>query len=379
MRILILSYDFRPNLGGVATVAHEIANSLSVDYSHDVCVLSRGHQNHLDHALPYSIVRYKTPQNALLSIPYALYTLLRIHKKKDFDVAVAVLWIPDGICLYLNNLFKKKKIPFFIYAHGVEILETDSTWFKRLRKRFNFLKKLVLKDAEKIICVSAYTEKLVKDYTALSHTLVINNGVNPKLFKPEIQSTSLVFSFITVARLEDYKGVDHCLYALAELKKLGYDFIYKVVGSGPDLERLKEITQKNGLGKNVEFLGVLESKEIAKLYAGSSCFLLLTRSDFTRPNVEGFGLVFLEAAACGIPAIAGDSGGIRDAVIDGKTGLIVEPTDTKKIVEAMRKLMENKSLYEELKTQAFQRATQVLTWKNQVGILEKFMRQHVRD
>jgi phosphatidyl-myo-inositol dimannoside synthase len=379
MKILLLSYDFKPNLGGVATVAHEVAHSLQTDFGHEVTVLSIGKTNETDDHSSYKIIRYQSPRSSLVSIIFCLLQILKLRRQTDFDIAIGMLWIPDGICLYLSNFFAKRRLPYLIYAHGVEILETKSTVTKRIRSFLSPLKKLVLTRAEAIICVSNYTKEQVEKHTSATNACVINNGVNPKLFNHHNPVSITPFTFVSVARLEDYKGIDFCLRACAELMRQEISFHYKIVGDGPDSLRLKEMCRDLKLEKNVEFLGILGQAEIAQVLSSSSCFLLLPRLDLDKPNIEGFGLVFLEAAASGIPSVAGNSGGVPDAVLDYDTGLLVNPTNIQEIVASMKKIMEDKELYLKLKNRALDRARNELTWKNQVKKLNEVVIKYVRN
>ncbi len=107
-------------------------------------------------------------------------------------------------------------------------------------------------------------------------------------------------------------------------------------------------------------------------YQLSDCFLLLSREDFKIPAVEGFGIVFLEAAACGKPSIAGKSGGIADAVLEGQTGWLVDPLDLNAIQELLLRLISQPQLIKEMGERALSRAL-TLTWDHQAKLLFKVL------
>jgi phosphatidyl-myo-inositol dimannoside synthase len=114
---------------------------------------------------------------------------------------------------------------------------------------------------------------------------------------------------------------------------------YLVVGDGPDRPRLQDLTVRLGLQDQVFFLGRLTFSEIVDLYNLADLFVLLSREE--PPDVEGFGLVFLEAAACGLPSVGGRSGGIPEAVDEGRSGWLVDPCSTHEIAATIIDLLES--------------------------------------
>jgi len=123
--------------------------------------------------------------------------------------------------------------------------------------------------------------------------------------------------------------VDRMLESLPAIAQAVPSVKYLVVGEGPDLPRLQRLAAGLGLGDRVTFLGRRTVAEIVSLYNVADLFVLLTREE--PPDVEGFGLVFLEAAACGLPSLGGRSGGIPEAIEEGETGWLVDPSDPRAI------------------------------------------------
>jgi phosphatidylinositol alpha-1,6-mannosyltransferase len=113
---------------------------------------------------------------------------------------------------------------------------------------------------------------------------------------------------------------------------------YLVIGRGEDAPRLSALAAELGLGDRVLFAGNLGDAEIAEAYATATLYIGLSRVD-AGINAEGFGIAFVEAAASGIPSVAGDSGGVRSAVTDGRTGLVVPPSDVAAVAAAIRSLL----------------------------------------
>ncbi len=148
---------------------------------------------------------------------------------------------------------------------------------------------------------------------------------------------------LTVARLLTRKGHDRVLEALITIRKEIPDLRYLIVGTGKEEARLKALTSQYGLNEVVTFTGAIPHDEVPAYFAAADVFVHPNR-ELENGDVEGFGMVFLEANACGLPVIGGNSGGTPDAIQDGVTGYLVDPNSTKEIADRVVELMRNKSL-----------------------------------
>jgi phosphatidylinositol alpha-1,6-mannosyltransferase len=144
---------------------------------------------------------------------------------------------------------------------------------------------------------------------------------------------------LTVARLVAHKGQDVAIRALALLPA---DVHYLIVGSGPDEPRLRSLAAQVGVADRVTIAGALDDADVAEAYATASVYVGLSRRDGD-VSVEGFGISFVEAGASGTPSVAGDSGGVRAAVRDGETGIVVAPTDPIAAATAIGALLANEA------------------------------------
>ena len=177
---------------------------------------------------------------------------------------------------------------------------------------------------------------------------VINEGVNFARFQKEIDMPELRNLYkdrkvlITVGGLKPRKGQDLVIRALAILKKHRNDFHYCIIGKGGFEEYLRNIVHEENLESNVTFLGELDGDRLVKYF--QLCDIYVHTPRLIDWNFEGFGIVYLEASACGKPIVATNSGGIRNAVIDGKTGIIVPENDIDRIAQAIEKLLDDQSL-----------------------------------
>lgn len=330
--ILIPSYDFKPALGGVAHYVHELASQW-VELGYEVTILARAQEG--DHAFDleqkYKVIRINTAQTAILTLPTFAKNIRKLCTELEPDFIFCPLWFPDGAATFLSRAYKK--IPYYVAAHGSELFLTNDSLKHTVRSlALRILQKSVLSTATKLFSGSQYTKGIMQSLPGADPARVIATscGVNTKIFHrrenpfpfaPELKDKKIL---LTVTRLCDYKGVDYMLRSLPTVISKIPDVHYVVVGVGPDADRLKEITQQLNLNSYVTFTGRISYDKIIDLYSHATLFVMLSREKL--PDVEGFGLVFLEAAACGLPSLAGNSGGIPDAVEDQRSGWLVDPT-----------------------------------------------------
>lgn len=376
-RLLVTAFDYRPKLGGVATCAYELASTLSRTPGITLRLLApaQSGDRDFDAAAPFETVRIKLPKSAIGTIlPLSLHLRAEIARFKP-DAVINLLWHPCGVATLLSNssrLFGPRP-PYFVITHGVELMESTRNWRKQLRGGLAFVKRSVLRNAAGILAVSRYTARLAQDEARMGPetTVVCHNGVDTDRFKPAPKSAELArkykledrFVFLTVSRLVPNKGIDQALRALALLKTEA-NIAYLIAGTGPDLPRLQRLTRELGLGEIVIFCGAVAPERLPEYYNTADCFVLLSREDKLAPSVEGFGIVFLEAAACGKPAIAGNSGGIPDAVADQRTGWLTDPKDPRAVADAMLACVRSPGKTAQIGAAARDRVLNGFTWQH---------------
>jgi len=311
-----------------------------------------------------------------LSSPSALKSIFKFKKAIDDEIKhfkpfaiLNLLWMPDGIATWLS---RTNNIPIFQIVHGVEVIESYKTFRKILRAMLSPLKKQIFRNAYEIFCVSHFTKELVKKYCHVpdNKIFVIHNGANPQTFFPKNKNTLLLdkhqlhnkFCFLTISRLEDYKGIDSAILAFTKLKDMNLPFKYLIGGTGPYLNTLKQMIKDYKLEESVEIIGKIPEELLIDYYNLANCFITLSREDYQTPNVEGFGLVFLEAALCKVPSLAGNSGGIPDAVIHQETGWLVNPTDIEEISATIKFILSHPQEASRLGNNAYMRVLSQLTW-----------------
>jgi phosphatidylinositol alpha-1,6-mannosyltransferase len=394
LRLLIVSFDYRPRLGGVATCAFELAAALSREPGVKVRVLAPRSDGDtaFDAHGGFETSRRPLPSAAVRAvIPFSRWVREETRSWRP-DALIALLWMPDGAAVWLGRGRRGAAPPYYLLAHGVELLESRHTLKKRVRSLLAPLKRRVFQKAEGIFPVSRYTAGLAQTEAgvAAGRLTVVYNGVDLEAFRPGPAPEDLVGLygargrrvFLTVTRLEDYKGVDRAIGALRRVIDDHPEALYLVGGEGPDLPRLQAMTQSLGLQNHVRFLGRLPTGRLADHYRLADCFVMLSRDDLVTPNVEGFGIVFLEAAACGRPSIAGRSGGIPDAVAEHETAWLVDPEDEQAIAAVMKEALNHPMTVAERGRNARLRAERQFTWDHMARrVLDRVRagrRDHVR-
>ncbi|HNJ98809.1 MAG TPA: glycosyltransferase family 4 protein, partial [Ilumatobacteraceae bacterium] len=148
---------------------------------------------------------------------------------------------------------------------------------------------------------------------------------------------------VGISRLVPRKGFDTAIRAVAALHRSRPNLVLAIAGGGRDAERLQGLARS--LDAPVKFLGRVSNDELPRLYGCADLYTMLCRNRWAGLEQEGFGIVFLEAAACGVPQVAGDSGGAAEAVADGETGLVIrEPDDPRQVAAAIERLLDDHDL-----------------------------------
>ncbi len=369
-RIILTAYDFPPRLGGIATCAHEVSQALARRKNEvELVVLARytrGSET-FDRSCGLNIHRFRPlGTGSLASIPPLARAIRSELGKRPVDVILNLNWMPEAAATRGALWGIRARPAWFCWAHAMEIIESDKTLKKKIRGHASFVKKWLFRELTGVFAVSRFTKRLVLQRTGIQeeNVSVVWNGVDTAKYVPNPRTQTDILELISVCRLEPFKGVDQVLESLGRLDQQHPELAwhYRIVGEGPDRARLEQLTRSSGLAKRVTFLGAISEADKISAYQNSDIHLLCSREDWDAPNIEGFGVVFLEAAACGLPSIGGNSGGIPDAIEDQKTGLLVPPEDPKAIMEALLFLARNPKIRLEMGKNARERCENSFRW-----------------
>lgn len=206
-----------------------------------------------------------------------------------------------------------------------------------------------LADAQTLVCVSNYTKEVMSSYK-LKNLVVIPNGIDLNVFTgsnpPFAEREDLM---ISVGALKYRKGQHVALVAFTNLVKSHPQLRYILVGSQDDAvytAKLKKIVEDAGLENKVDFLSHISDGELLALYRRAKVFVLTSIS--TPRHFEGFGLVYLEANACGLPAIGSRRSGAEDAIRDNKTGFLVYQEDVSDVTQKVEKMLTDRDLWHQM-------------------------------
>lgn len=370
LKALIFSTDYPPLIGGIAAYSNGIANGLSSYCKVIVLAPKMNNFQKFDQTQSYRTIRVVNFPIVREILFLLIVGWLVITKKIDFIYNTT--WFPCGIIsLVIYFLFGTA---YYVVAHASEILDDEITLRRKIKKKLRRLKKLVLRNATLIFPVSNFTKhKLIEMGILPEKIVIIPNGVNHERFHPKVDPSLVKQKYVlegkrvilTVARLDKHKGHEFVLRALRHriIKKFP-DTVYLIVGDGPERNNLKSLVRNLDLSKNVIFTGFVEDSELPAFYNSCDVFVMPSWEIPGRTDlIEGFGVAYLEANACGKPVIGGRSGGVSDAIVDGQTGLLVEPTNTEEISETICKLLSNKTYATLLGQQGRKRIETLLNWK----------------
>jgi phosphatidyl-myo-inositol dimannoside synthase len=374
LNLLMVCSDFPPDRGGISTYSIEIASALVK--SCRVTVLAPGTPDRIafDESCNFRIIR--TPSLPFIRIAaiviYLPYLLMRFR----IDAVLHTVW-PTALISHLYYWFLP--VSYFISVHASEILDDKRTWRRRLKCYLRSWRNAAINRAAGIFPVSHYGANLIRSFGLSQKNIhVVPNGVDPRRFKPDVRSNDKgpPKRILTVARLDLHKGHDRVLEALGLIKSKGLVFEYIIVGEGDEERRLRQISKELGLENEVMFAGHISDHELPGVYASADIFVMASREIPGRLDlIEGFGIAFLEASASGLPVIAGRSGGVADAVRNGKTGFLVDPRDPKEIAEALHLLLTDSDLRRRLGGAGRQWTLCEMNWENTAKrLLDKMQR-----
>ncbi|MHB9027419.1 MAG: glycosyltransferase family 4 protein [Candidatus Latescibacterota bacterium] len=258
-------------------------------------------------------------------------------------------------------------VPCYLWLYGGE-----TTPAYRRSRREEKLVSFLLRRCRYLVTNSPATTREFVEYGIPGDRLIeILPGVDAGVFTPGSKPESLIQAYglagkrilLTVARLAKRKGHDLVLQALPLLADAD-DLHYLIVGEGEDRPRLEALTAREGLEEKVTFVGWVEDRDLPDYYRLADIYVMPNREVLeVTDSLEGFGISFIEAAACGIPAIAGRSGGAGAAVLDHETGFIVDPENPRELADRIQLLLDSPGLRSEMGRKGRERAERELGWE----------------
>jgi phosphatidylinositol alpha-1,6-mannosyltransferase len=260
-------------------------------------------------------------------------------------------------------LKKALRIPFVAYCHGEEVTQID---YRRFQPK---MRDLVYKSADAIVAANGFARaNLIRIGVPEDRIFTITPSVDTSTFAPRMADPALVNKFglsgkvvlLSVSRLVERKGHSHVLKALSKVRDIVPEFHYLIVGDGPEREKIKSAITELGLERHVSMVGKVATAELIDFYNLCDLFVLANRD--IEGDLEGFGIVFLEANACGKAVLGGRTGGTSEAVIENSTGLLVDPENIDEIASALKTLISEPELRKRFGANGLQRARADFAW-----------------
>jgi phosphatidylinositol alpha-1,6-mannosyltransferase len=364
MTSLLVTNDFPPKHGGIQSVLWELWRRLP---ARETTVLTTPFDGDRawDAQQPFRVIRSR--EKVLLPTPQLRHRILRLMAELGADVVFVDPMLPLGA---LGPTLSG--VPYVVLAHGAEV-----TGYARIPPT-NLLARKVLRDAAGVVAFGGYPmRECVRAAGRPLPGLIVPPGVDTARFRPldanERAAARRRFALdpdrpvvLGLSRLVPRKGFDVLITAMAGLRRNAQ---LAIAGAGRDRERLRRIARDQGVA--VEFLGRIADAELPALYGCADVFAMPCHADrWGGIEAEGFGIVFLEAAACGVPQIAGRSGGSHEAVADEETGFVVDARFVPAVRSALTRLLDDDALRERMGAAARRRAVAEFAYDDLVRRLE---------
>lgn len=361
MRLLIATIDYPPIEGGISTLCLQFARACA-GLGHQVTVLAPWFpgMEERDAAEPCRVVRFKGYHAGWLRLLPFLRAAWPLAREADAVFAINVAY--GGVLGLLARV--RFGIPYVVFAYAYEFLKFQNALPARL------LLCRIYRDAVCTVAISHYTREALLRFGVREHGVrVVHPGASPKSV-PRDEKAAEVRRFLGVGdlpfvlclgRFIPRKNHAALIEAWKRVASRHPELRLIMPGRGPTLRVCQDLVVALGLSEQVMLPGYLDDDAVDALL--SDClFFALPNSEEATGHVEGFGLVFAEAAAWGKAVLAGDSGGAREAVLDGVTGLLVPPGDARALEGALLRLIEDSTLRQQLGAAGQRRVEESLNW-----------------
>jgi len=366
-RLLVLTELFLPTKGGTAVWAAEVYKRLGGKEIHIVTAdvpgaaeVDASHPNTI-HRLNLKRVPWLRPESLAMYARFFFKSLV-LALTHRFDAIHAFRALPEGLVGW--GVARLTFRPIVIYAHGEEL----TTWgrggkYKAMR--------FVLRHANRVIANSEHTrDTLLAMGVDSARITVIYPGVDVAVFRPDLDTTGLRESLgispdekllFSVGRLSRRKGFDQMVRAVAQLRAEGIPLRYVIAGIGEDADYLDSLIAEHNVQDIVHRIGAVSETDLPGWMNACDVFAMPNRE--INGDNEGFGMVFIEAAACGKPSLAGEAGGTASAVLHEQTGLRVDGVDAANVVQGLRQLLNRPGWMRELGQAGLKRAHASFAWE----------------
>ena len=344
-KILLITNDLGPRAGGIESFILGLLKRLPQG-SVIVYTSSQPKSESFDKDLldKYGVIIIRDRSKILLPTPRI--TRRAVKLMNQFDAKLIWFGAAAPLALMAAHLRKNGADRIIALTHGHEV------WWAKL-PIFRQLLSKISKDVDVLTYLGEYTKNAIKKVVSDQSKLIkIAPGIDVDHFQPSEKSNDLIHKLnisnrpviVSVGRLVHRKGQDKLIVAMSQVIKDFPTAVLLLVGEGPIKYMLQKLVQHHSLEKNVIFAGRVQLDELPRYIQLGQIFAMPARDRFFGLEVEGLGIVYLEASACALPVIVGNSGGAPDAVISEKTGLIVDGTSPDQIANSIKSLLQQPEL-----------------------------------
>ena len=369
---LVVTNDFGPRAGGIETFIHGLLEQASKNQQRNFIVLT-SHQSPQDEVIKFDQKMWENNQIRVVRDTAKVLLPTRRLAKKAVDLFSThkcenvIFGASAPLGLLAKSLRKAGAKHIVALTHGHEV------WWARM-PLFSALLRRIGAQADQMTYLGEFTRGAVanallrEDHSKLVH---LPPGVDLTRFIPAAKSLELqkkwgvegVPVIVSIGRLVPRKGSDKLIIAMPEVLRNFPKSKLLLVGSGNYQKRLEKLVRNLKVQDSVIFTGRVAHELLPAYYRLGDIFAAPCRSRYGGLEVEGLGIVYLEASACGVPVIAGKSGGAPDAVLDGKTGILVNGRDHLEVSGALIKLLADEKLRAQMGTAGRVWMEQLWSWE----------------
>jgi phosphatidylinositol alpha-1,6-mannosyltransferase len=332
---LVVTNDFPPRVGGIQRTLEALVRELPADRVAVLCPAWDGAADY-DAEAPFRVLRQ--PERFLRPTPGVARRVERAVEEVEAEVVVFGAAYPLA---WLGPRLAARGVPYLAAAHGFEY------WLSLAPGTHALMRYATSRAARVPVMCSAFIARTVR--TAVPRDVpvsVLYPGADMDRFRPDLPTADIRERLgigdrplvVCVSRLVTRKGQDVLIRGMERVRRRVPDAALLLVGGGPDEARLRDLAA-GAPARSVFFAGEVGEADLARHYAVGDVFAMPCRTRRAGLEVEGWGNVFIEAAACGRPVVVGDSGGAREALVDGETGLLVNGANVDEVAEAVAALL----------------------------------------
>ena len=369
---LVVTNDFGPRAGGIETFIHGLLEQASKNQQRNFIVLT-SHQSPQDEVIKFDQKMWENNRIRVVRDTAKVLLPTRRLAKKATDLFVVhkcenvIFGSSAPLGLLAKSLRRAGAKHIVALTHGHEV------WWARM-PLFSALLRRIGAQADQMTYLGEFTRGAVanallrEDHSKLVH---LPPGVDLTRFIPAVKSLELQKKWgvegapviVSIGRLVPRKGSDQLIKAMPEVLKQFPKSKLLLVGTGNYKKRLEKLVRNLKVQDSVIFTGRVAHELLPAYYRLGDIFAAPCRSRYGGLEVEGLGIVYLEASACGVPVIAGKSGGAPDAVLDGKTGILVNGRDHLEVSAALIKLLADEKLRSQMGTAGRVWMEQLWSWE----------------